>query len=298
VSAAAPLGVAFAAHWLPFDATLRLVARADALGYAQVLVDGDAVLLPRDRAVFDPTALVAASLQASRRARIAAIHFAHFWNPVLLARSLATLQTLGGGRLVALFGVGAGRATSAIGLPEPAASERVARLDELLGQVRALLAGETVTDAGRFASLTSAAVTPPPQPVPIVVSAASPRALAVVRRHADAWDANVPPVRARLEPLRAALGRELPTWLWVFARPGAAQADALRDYRRHAPWFRDLPDAEARDAILWGEPAGCRDRLEALRRELRIALPILDLSGLAEPEAERALVMLAPASVP
>ena len=298
MSEPAPLGVAFAAHWLALDATLRLVARADALGYAQVLVDGDAVLLPRDRPVYDPTALVAAALQASRRARVAAIHFAHFWNPVLLARSLATLQALGGGRLVALFGVGAGRATSAIGLPEPAAGERIERLGELLGQLRALLAGQTVTATGRFASLDGAAITPPPRPVPIAISAASPRALDVVRRHADIWDANVPPVRTRLEPLRAALGRELPTWLWVFARPGASRADALRDYRRHAPWFRALPDAEAGDAILWGEPARCRERLESLRRELAITLPIADLSGLAEPDAARALDALAPASVP
>src|SRR5262249_57260397 len=129
------------------------------------------------------------------------------------------------------------------GLPEPAAGERIARLDELLGQVRALLAGETVTDAGRFASLAGAAITPPAQPVPIAVSAASPHALALVRRHADVRDANVPPVRARLEPLRAVLGRELPMWLWIFARPGAARADALRDYRRHAPRLRNVPDA-------------------------------------------------------
>src|SRR5262249_35235006 len=155
-----------------------------------------------------------------------------------------------------------GRATAALGLPEPSAGERVDRLDELLGQVRALLAGETVSARGRFASLEEAAITPPPVPVPIAVSAASPPALAVLRRHADVWDANVPPIRARLAPLRDALGRSLPTWLWIFARPGAARDDALRAYRRHAPWFRTLADADAADAILWGEPARCRERLD------------------------------------
>ncbi len=290
-----PLGVAFTAHWLPLEAILRLAKRADALGYALVLVDGDAALLPAGRPVYDPTAVAAAALLATERARIGAIHIAHFWNPLLLARSLATLQTLGRGRVVGLFGVGAGRATAAIGLPQPDPGERIARLDELLGQLRPLLAGESVSRAGRFASLEAAAITPPPQPVPLAVSAASPRALELVRRHADIWDANVPPLRARFAPLREALGRALPTWIWVFARPGATREDALRDYRRHVPWFRDLPPDQAADAVLWGEPARCRERLAQIRGELEISLPIADLSGLSEAEAGRALEALAEA---
>jgi alkanesulfonate monooxygenase SsuD/methylene tetrahydromethanopterin reductase-like flavin-dependent oxidoreductase (luciferase family) len=290
-----PLGVALTAHWLPLDAILRLVKRADALGYAQVLVDGDAALLPAGRPVYDATALAAAALLASERVRIGSIHLAHFWNPLLLARSLATLQTLGRGRLVGLFGVGAGRPTAALGLPEPDAAERIARLDELLDALRPLLAGESVSRAGRFAALEAASITPPPQPVPLAVSAASPRALALVRRHADIWDANVPPLRARLAPLREALGRALPTWLWVFARPGATRDDALRDYRRHVPWFRDLSADAAADAILWGEPARCRERLARIRAELEIALPIADLAGLSEADAGRALEALAEA---
>ena len=290
-----PLGVAFTAHWLPLEAILRLTKQADRLGYALVLVDGDAALLPAGRPVYDATALSAAALLASERARIGAIHLAHFWNPFLLARSLATLQTLGRGRVVGLFGVGAGRPMAAIGLPEPDAGERVARLDEALGQVRALLAGESVSRAGRFTSLAGASITTPPAPVPLAVSAASPRALAVVRRHADLWDANVPPLGARLAPLREALGRALPTWIWVFARPGAARDEALRDYRRHVPWFRELPPDQAADAILWGEPARCRERLARIRDELEIALPIADLAGLSEAEAARALEALAEA---
>ena len=86
----------------------------------------------------------------------------------------------------------------------------------------------------------------------------------------------------------------MPTWLWVFARPGASRDDALRDYRRHVPWFRELPDDPAADAILWGEPARCRDRLARMRSELDLALPIVDLAGLPEPDAARALEALAP----
>ena len=38
---AGPLGVALTAHWLELPALLRLVRRADELGYALAMVDGD-----------------------------------------------------------------------------------------------------------------------------------------------------------------------------------------------------------------------------------------------------------------
>ena len=61
------------------------------------------------------------------------------------------------------------------------------------------------------------------------------------------------------------------------------------------PWFSELPDADLPQALLWGESARCHDRLSALRSELSIARPIIDLIGLGEEEAARALDALAPA---
>lgn len=294
----APLGVALTAHWLPLDALLRLARRADALGYALLLVDGDAphARANASRPVYDPTAVSAAAVLATARARVGAIHVPLVWNAVLLARSLATLQELAQGRLVGLFGAGAKRASHRLGLPEPDGAERVARLDEQLDAVRALLAGEVVTRSGRFTTLEQASVTRPSAPVPIAVSAAGTRALDVVRRHADIWDANVPPLRERLLPLRERLGRELPTWCWVFARPFASFESAARDYRTHAPWFSQLDEGEVERAILFGEPGACREKLAQMREELGLALPVVDLAGLDEPGVERALDALAPAA--
>jgi alkanesulfonate monooxygenase SsuD/methylene tetrahydromethanopterin reductase-like flavin-dependent oxidoreductase (luciferase family) len=295
---AAPLGVALTAHSLRLDALLRLVRRAEALGYALVLIDGDAALAEAkpDRPIYDATALSTAAVLATERARIAAIHFPLLWNALLLARNLATLQTLAAGRLVALFGVGAKRDSHRLGLPEPDGAERVDRLDELLDSVRPLLAGEVVTKHGRFTSLERASVTPASFPVPIAVSAAGARALDVVRRHANAWDANVPPLRERLQPLRERLGRALPTWCWVFARPGARFEDAARAYRHHAPWFHGLAPGDVERAILYGEPERCRDKLARMRDELDLALPIVDLTGLDERGATEALEALAAAT--
>jgi alkanesulfonate monooxygenase SsuD/methylene tetrahydromethanopterin reductase-like flavin-dependent oxidoreductase (luciferase family) len=295
---ARPLGVALTAHWLELGAVLRLARRADELGYALVLVDGDAALAEAKpgRPIYDATALAAATALGTERARVGAIHFALLWNALLLARSLATLQELARGRLVALFGVGAERATGRMGLPQPGPAERVDRLDELLDALRALLSGQTVTRHGRFVTLERASITLPSAPVPIAISAAGARALELVRRRADIWDANVPPLRERLLPARERLGRALPTWCWVFARPGASLDDAAHAYHRHAPWFHGLSAAEVERALLYGEPEACRERIERMRDELELALPVVDLTGLDEPGASAALEALAPAA--
>ncbi|MGH7289356.1 MAG: hypothetical protein ACREI8_15200, partial [Myxococcota bacterium] len=65
-------------------------------------------------------------------------------------------------------------------------------------------------------------------------------------------------------------------------------------YRRFNPWFGAIPDAELAAALVAGDPSDCRRRLDALRGELRLALPIADLTGLASDAARRALDALAP----
>jgi hypothetical protein len=119
--------------------------------------------------------------------------------------------------------------------------------------------------------------------------------MALVDRYADVWDANVPPLPERLEPLRKRLSREVETWIWVFARPGAPLEEAAHAYRRHCPWFADLPDASLERALLHGSPERCRARLQELRAELGVARAIVDLIGLDARGASDALEALAPA---
>lgn len=297
LSTAPRLGVSFTGCHLELAQVRRLVARADELGYAVILVDGDASLLPGrpGSPVYDSTALLASALFATRRARVGSIRLPAYWNAALLARSLATLQELGQGRVLALLGVGSGRHERRLGLPLHAPGERVRHLDELLDALRALLSGETVTRHGRYIELCEVSITPPPEPVPIVVSAARPAALRVAERHADVWDANVPPVAERFLPLRERLARPIETWIWIFARPGVDLDAAVAAYRRTSPWFSELPPDLLRNALLWGDPARCADRLDQLRQTLGIDVPILDLAGLDEPAAESALFALAPA---
>ena len=290
-------GVSFTGCRLSLPQIRRLVRFADELSYPIILLDGDASLLPArpESPIYDPSVLLADVLTATRRARVGSMRLPAFWNAVLLARSLATLQEASSGRTLALLGVGSGRHEERLDLPSHSAAARVDHLDELLDALRALLAGERISRSGRYVRCRDVAITPPTTPPPLIVSAASPRALRVVERHADVWDANVPPVRDRLLPLREKIARPIETWIWIFARPGADLESAIREYRRYSPWFADLPKKELSNALLWGEPQRCADGLARLAHALEIDVAILDLAGLDEPGARRALEALAPA---
>jgi alkanesulfonate monooxygenase SsuD/methylene tetrahydromethanopterin reductase-like flavin-dependent oxidoreductase (luciferase family) len=234
-------------------------------------------------------------LASTRRIRVGSIRLPFFSNPAMLARGLATLQEGSAGRALAFFGAGGAPDVTRIGLPAATAGDRVAWLEELLDALHPLLRGEAVTRDGKYVRLdrvTAPAIDPPP---PVIVAGSGARTLELVDRYADVWDANVPPLRERLEPLRSRLSREVETWAWVFARPGASLDEAAAAYRRHCPWFRNLSDAELSRALLHGDPEGCRERLDELPGELGITRPIVDLTGLDAGGAAQVLEALAPA---
>jgi alkanesulfonate monooxygenase SsuD/methylene tetrahydromethanopterin reductase-like flavin-dependent oxidoreductase (luciferase family) len=287
----ARVGVALGGHWLSLDAVRRIARAAEARGVEALFVDGDdARVASRPAApLYDPGALCATLLADSERLRVGALRLPGFAAASAVARSLATQQIASAGRALGFFGVGAGRHLESVGLPAWSAKERIAHLDELLDAVRALLAGGEVSRRGSYVRLQCATAPRPEHPLPIVVAAAGRRALELVDRHADVWDANVPPLARHLEPARAYLKRALETSIWVFARPDASLEQSYAAYRRHCPWFPELAPTERERALLWGDPAEWAARLAALCAELEIQLPVLDLSGLDEASALRAL---------
>jgi len=294
------LGAALSGHWLALDAILRLARLADELGFEALFVDGDETALDaRGRApLYDGPALGQAALHATERVRVGAIRLPGFAHPVLLARNLATQQQLSGGRALAFFGIGSGRHLARLGLAHLAPADRIGWLDETLAALRALLAGHEVSADGPHVRLDRVRSAPADPPPPLIVAAAGPRALRLAARRADILDANVPPLRECVEPLREQLGRSMETWIWVFARPDASAADALAAYRKLCPWFAGYPPQRLERAVLCGDPAHWSSRLAELRSELAIDLPVVDLSGLDEAAARRALEALAPAKRP
>lgn len=175
----------------------RYWTAADRLGFARITY-GDGLW----SWTHDGWTMLAVLAGATRRARIGpAVTYAFdptSHHPAWLAKRAVTVDHLSRGRLDLRLGVGAedqatAAAWRAYGIAYPPARERVARLDESLAVLRALLAGETVTHRGRVYDFDGARLEPQPaQPggPPIWVAAMRPRALDVVARWADGWEAS------------------------------------------------------------------------------------------------------------
>jgi probable F420-dependent oxidoreductase len=129
-------------------------------------------------------------------------------NPVLLARELATVDFLSGGRLLPAGGLG-------IDLPSEleamgvARDERPERLAESLRLIKAVWSGETTTVRGRFWSVTDFRLTPQPtrRKLEFWLGGRTPAALRRVGELGDGWLASaVGPseIGALIETIRAA----------------------------------------------------------------------------------------------
>jgi probable F420-dependent oxidoreductase len=139
--------------------------------------------------------------------------------PVQLAKALATLELMSGGRIRLGVGTGWMRAEfRRLGIPY---DERGAITDEYLRAMRELWTAERPSFEGRYVSFDDVSFLPrPARPIPIVVGGSGPRPLRRVAELGDGW---IPmPMGARelaaglaaLEPLLAERGRTRGS-LWV-----------------------------------------------------------------------------------
>jgi alkanesulfonate monooxygenase SsuD/methylene tetrahydromethanopterin reductase-like flavin-dependent oxidoreductase (luciferase family) len=148
-----------------------------------------------DQDTFDAYTLLTAWSQVTSRVRLGVLVTANtFHNPAMLAKTVATLDHVSGGR--ADLGLGAGWLEvehRAFGFPFGAgAGERLGWLDEAAGAIRGLLDGETVTspEGGRY-DLDGASLLPRPlqERLPILIGGAGERkTLRTVARYADRWN--------------------------------------------------------------------------------------------------------------
>jgi probable F420-dependent oxidoreductase len=107
-----------------------------------------------------------------------------FWNPLLLARTVATTDLAVGGRLVVGLGAGHNRGEfDQAGLRYPPPGERVARLEATVPALARLLAGATVDDRGL--GLAGAATGLPAVSPPLLVGGNGDRVLALAGREGD-----------------------------------------------------------------------------------------------------------------
>jgi probable F420-dependent oxidoreductase len=164
-------------------ADLRAAARAaEALGF-DVLSTADHVSVG-----FSPLLPLLSVTEATTQLRVCPLVLNNdFHHPVHLARQLATLDHLSGGRVE--LGIGAGHAFpeyAAIGQPFDAPAVRKARLTEAIQVLRRLLSGEEVTHDGDYYHLKGVKTLQSQQErVPFLVAVSGRRALAHAARHAD-----------------------------------------------------------------------------------------------------------------
>lgn len=162
---------------------LRLVDALDDLGYDSIWVP-DVVTTP----VFDPIAALGVAAGRRQRLKIGSHLIIPGRDPVWLAKQLATLDVLSGGRLL-LLGV--------IGINQPeeldaqgvVANRRTAMLEEALGVMRTLWAGGTVTLDGAFRRYEAVrlAVRPLQDPLEVWLGGQVPAALRRCGRMGDGW---------------------------------------------------------------------------------------------------------------
>lgn len=179
--------------------------QAESLGY-------DALYMPDHmHRQLSPLAALTAAALATRTLRVGAFVFANdYRHPLLLARDLATLDLISGGRLD--VGIGAGWARPdyrAMGISYDAPRVRVDRMIEAVGVLRRLWAGGAVDHEGRHYRLRGAELAPAPvqRPFPpLMIGAGGPRMLAFAAREADIV-ALAPRVRSNGWPLLTDLGR-------------------------------------------------------------------------------------------
>jgi probable F420-dependent oxidoreductase len=202
-------------------------------------------------------------------------------HPVLLAKDVASLDLLSGGRFE--LGLGAGRPDAAaenrmLGLAFDAGSVRVARLAESIAVLKALLAGERTSRQGQHYQLADAEISPLglQQPrVPILIAGAGRQMLNLAAREADIIALGLP-----LDASKAMLGERVD---WIREAAGDRFADIELNINLMAVgdqvprWIASRLQLSARELAERGSPAavfGMPDDMcaQLVRRRERFAL--------------------------
>ena len=184
--------------WATPANAVHVARRAEELGYSSLWtfqrllspVDGDTPVLDRQyRSVHDPLITLAylAGQTTTARLGVAVVNMPYY-APVVLAKLLATLDHVSGGRLDVGLGIGwLPQELEAVGV-SPA--HRGARAEEHLGALRAIWTQDVVEHEGDFYRVPRSRIDPKPlqRPhPPVLLGATAEPALRRVGRLADGW---------------------------------------------------------------------------------------------------------------
>lgn len=226
------------------DALVALAREAEAMGLDSVQV-GDHVQWHAP--IYESTTLMAMLAAVTERLRIASsVILVPLRDPVLLAKTIASLDVLSGGRVIFGVGVGGDNPAEYTAMRVPI-TERGTRANETLEIVRGLFAHERFSYKGRHFVLEDVGIAPRPlqSHLPLWVGGGSDAALRRAARYGDGWIGAFASERkfARLaralrgllaEEGRAAASFTLGTYVFFHAGPDARRArEAAVRYLEH-----------------------------------------------------------------
>jgi alkanesulfonate monooxygenase SsuD/methylene tetrahydromethanopterin reductase-like flavin-dependent oxidoreductase (luciferase family) len=264
---------------LDANATMNIARKAEALGYDALWVP-DHLMLGKDDAILEGWSVLAALAGSTSRVRLGLLHQSHpFRHPALVAKMVATLDQISGGRLIYYPDMGnQAREHQAYGMPwSDDRAERIARMVEGLELTLELWsASEPVTFKGRYYQTTEAVCRPVPvqQPhPPIWMGEVHPDTLAACARYGQGWHStpvSLPVLAQRLQALDQAcqaVGRSVTDLQKAMATQilVAEDRDTLR--RRYQEIYglaatEDIPDS-LNPAWLIGTPDEVEEKIRA-----------------------------------
>lgn len=165
---------------------------AERLGYDSIWM-ADHFILGRYGEMFEIWTLMSAFAELTKRVAIGALVMCNLHrHPSVLAKMAATLDVVSNGRLI--LGLGAGwneGELKAYGIPFPPPAERISRMKEGIGIMRAMWTEDKPAFKGKYYSIDGATCRPKPvQPggPPVIVGAVGPRMLKAVAELGNGWN--------------------------------------------------------------------------------------------------------------
>lgn len=248
----------------------ELAKKAEAIGLHSFWVN--------DRVVYENveplTALTAAAAVTLRIKVGTCVLLAAVRQPVVLAKTLASIDFLSGGRLIAGIGLG-GRQDDFIASGVPF-EKRGARLSEVVRLLRRLLSGEQVTHSGRFYQLENVAIGPKPVQVPRPPIWLGGGAEGALRRAAELADGYIcstsslprfPAIWEKIQEYAVQKGRD-PNQIekaglnfLVIDNDTKSAIAACERYFQHV--YGNVPEGAEANMVL-GPPSACAERIRSI----------------------------------
>ena len=289
-------GVQIACEGMSWPECVQIAQTAEALGFHSVWVPDHYVATPDgllpdvQTPLLDGWTTLGALAQATRHIRLGPLVASNtFRHPAVLAKMIASLDHISGGRIE--LGMGAGWYEfehTVLGIPFPALAQRLRALEEAIQIVRRLWEEESVDFDGKYYQLSGAISSPKPVQKPgppLVIGAMGERvALRNAARYANHWNIYCTPdmYTSKLKVLRghcAAVGRDPEDITRSVMIPLYLSEDAAVRGKLER-WSTMTGGSNAREWFLVGDRAEIEDRIgRFVERGVQLIIVQVDRTG-------------------